>query len=97
MRDQLRTGFGLNKIVALTLVALTIFLLTHALWHAHRNGQSESGCQVCQAAHARSIPACAMQRDAVALVALGYVQPFVGSFHQTFFPQYTSSRAPPVV
>jgi hypothetical protein len=70
MRDQRRARFGLSKIVALTLVALSICLLTHVLSHSHRNGQTEAGCQVCQAAHARSIPTGELQQDAVPLVAV---------------------------
>jgi hypothetical protein len=96
MRDQSKTGFGLHKVVALTLVVLSVFVLAHVLSHSHSNGQTEASCQVCQAAHARSIPTGEMQRNAVPLVAVGYVQPFVASFHEIFFPQYSSSRAPPV-
>jgi hypothetical protein len=96
MRDQSKLGLGLHKVVALTLVVLSVFVLTHVLSHSHRNGQTEAGCQVCQAAHARSIPTAEMQRNAVPLVAVGYVQPFVASFHETSLPQYSSSRAPPV-
>jgi hypothetical protein len=96
MRDRHTTGVGLNKIVALTLAALSIFVLTHVLSHSHRNGRTEAGCQLCQAAHARSLPTGEMQPDAVPLVAVGYVQPFIASFHETFLPQYSPSRAPPV-
>jgi hypothetical protein len=96
MREQRRTGLGLNRVLALMLVVLSVFVLAHFLSHSHRDGQTEAGCQVCQAAHARSLPSGEVRSTAVPLVTVGYVQPLVANFLESFLPRYYSSRAPPV-
>jgi hypothetical protein len=88
---------NLTRVLALTLVVFFLAFLVEASTHSHENGQSDATCQVCQAAHFGSVVPTGMLAVHTPLLSVGYVQPFVVSFHQEFYLHDSPSRAPPLL
>ena len=95
MVGKRNTRHSLVKVLALSIAVLFVFFVDQVLFHSHAKGQNEATCQVCQAAHLRSTPTAGTASLLGPLLAAGYVQPFVVSFHQEFFFHDSPSRAPP--
>jgi hypothetical protein len=83
------------RVLALTLAVLLVAFLTQVATHTHQNGQNETTCQVCQAAHVGSVLLSETLSLFVAPQSVGYVEPFVDSYHDEFFFHDSPSRAPP--
>jgi hypothetical protein len=90
-----KTTHGLARALALTLALLFVVFYVQALSHSHSNGQDEAACQLCQAAHIGSAPASVVPLLLTPLLSIGYVQPFILTFHQELFFHDSPSRAPP--
>jgi len=82
------------RALALVLAVVVVVLLTQVTVHTHANGQNETTCQVCQAAHLGQVLPSTLPLS-VGPQAVGYVEPFVVSYHDEFFPHDSRSRAPP--
>ena len=84
-----------TRVLTLTLAVLFVVFLTQTSTHTHQNGQDETTCQVCHAAHLGSI----LLSGALLLCATpqsaGYVEPFVAAYHEELFFHDSPSRAPP--
>jgi|SRR5580658_6272140 hypothetical protein len=90
-----KTRHDLVRVLALTTAVLFLVFCAQALSHSHTNGQDEASCQICQAAHIGSTPASVVPLLLTPLLSIGYVQPFVLTFHQELFFHDSPSRAPP--
>jgi hypothetical protein len=84
-----------TRVLALTLAVLSFVFLTQVAAHIHENGQNETTCQVCQAAHLGSIVPSGTLSLSVSPQSVGYVEPFVAAYHDEFFFHDSPSRAPP--
>jgi hypothetical protein len=81
--------------LACALAFLSLFFLLQITTHGHANGQDESACRLCQAAHVSATPALTGIALSVPLVLLGEViAPSVGAATESFF-SHSNSRAPP--
>ena len=83
------------RALALVLAVVVVVFLTQATVHTHANGQNETTCQVCQAAHLGPVLPSGTLPLSVDPQAVGYVEPFVVSYHDEFFFHDSPSRAPP--
>ncbi len=90
-----KTAHDLARVLALTVAVLFLVFYVQALSHSHANGRDEAACQLCQAAHIGTAPASVVPSLLTPLLTIGYVQPFVLSFHQELFFHDSPSRAPP--
>lgn len=84
-----------TSVLTLTLAVLLIVFLTQGTIHTHQNGQQETTCQVCHVAHLGSILPSGTLSLSSAPQSVGYVEPFVASYHEEFFFHDSPSRAPP--
>ena len=84
-----------TRVFTLTLAVLFVVFVAQVVTHTHQNGQNETSCQVCQAAHLGSTVPSGTLLVPVAPQAAGYVGPFVVAFHEEFFFHDSPSRAPP--
>jgi len=84
-----------TRVLALALAVLFVVFLTQITAHTHENGQNETTCQVCQAAHLGSILPSGTLSLFVTPLSVGYVEPFVVAYHDEFFFHDSPSRAPP--
>src|SRR5689334_14148507 len=83
------------RVFALTVAALSVLFVAQSLSHSHTQGQNESACQICQAAHVGSVPTAGTASLVSPLVATAYIQPFIVTIQQEFFFHDSPSRAPP--
>jgi hypothetical protein len=83
------------RALALVLAVVVVVFLAQVTVHTHANGQNETTCQVCQAAHLGSILPSGTLPLCVTPQAVGYVAPFVVAYHDEFFFHDSPSRAPP--
>lgn len=83
-----------TRVMALSLALLLGVFLTLVVAHSHQDGQSETTCQVCQAAHIAPAPLTATLA-VHALIAIEYVRTYSVAFDQEFFFHDSPSRAPP--
>jgi len=83
------------RALALVLAVVVVVFLTQVTVHTHANGQDETTCQVCQAAHLGPVLPSGTLLSAVGPLPVGYVEPFVVSVHGEFFFRDSPSRAPP--
>jgi hypothetical protein len=90
-----KTRRSFVRVFALTLAVLSVLFLAQVLTHSHQPGQNEATCQVCQAAHLLFPLTAETLTFHAPVLATGSVQPFVLRFHQEFFFEDSSSRAPP--
>jgi hypothetical protein len=82
-------------VFAFALATLFVVFLAQVSTHSHEKGQSDTTCQICQAAHLGPILPSGILSVHVALQSAGCVEPFVAAFHQEFFLHDSPSRAPP--
>jgi hypothetical protein len=85
-----------TRVSTLALAVLLAVFLTQVATHVHQDGQSETSCQVCQAAHLSSILPSAALLLVVAPHTVGYIAALVIAFHSEVFVHDSPSRAPPV-
>jgi hypothetical protein len=90
-----KTRGNLTRVLAVTLALVFAVFLTQVATHTHQDGQNETTCQVCQAAHLGTILPSAAFSAHIPLQPAGYVEPLVVAFHQEFFFHDSPSRAPP--
>lgn len=83
-----------TRALAIALALLFAVFLTQAAAHSHQDGQSDSTCQVCQAAHVTQGPLVTTLATH-SLFAFEHVRPANFVFHQEFFVHDSPSRAPP--
>lgn len=83
------------RVFALALVFLFVLFFVHVLAHPHQRGQNEAACQACHVGHLLFPLTAANPTFHLPLLPAGSVQPFVSRFHQEFFFEDSSSRAPP--
>ena len=95
MAGRTKTTQNIARVLALTLAFMFVLFLTQAATHSHEKGQSETTCQVCQAAHPASAPSAAALATHTPLLAIGYVPILVVTFHLESFFHDSPSRAPP--
>jgi hypothetical protein len=95
MAGRTKTTQNLARVLAVTLACMFVLFLTQIAIHSHEKGQSETTCQVCQAAHPGSAPSAGTLAAYTPLSAIGYVQALVITFHSEFFFHDSPSRAPP--
>jgi hypothetical protein len=85
-----------TRVSTLALAVLLVVFLTQVATHIHQDGQSETSCLVCQAAHFSSIlPSATLLLVFVAPQTIGYVAAFVVVYHSEVFVHNSPSRAPP--
>jgi hypothetical protein len=90
------TGIWTRVSIFVLAVLLAVFL-TQVATHIHQDGQNETSCQVCQAAHLSSIlPSATLLLVFVAPQTVGYVKAFVVAYHSEVFVHDSPSRAPPL-
>jgi len=83
------------KPLACALALLSLLFLLQVTPHGHANGQDESACWFCQAAHVSITPAISGIALSIPLVLLGEViAPSVGAPTESFL-SHSHSRAPP--
>src|SRR5438270_5335030 len=97
MSGNRRTTRTLPRALAFTLAMLSVLFLSQVSLHSHAKGQTEAACQVCQAAHFTAPPAVTTQCLVAPIVSIGYVAPFVATYHDDVFFYDSPSRAPPAV
>jgi hypothetical protein len=90
-----KTRGNVTRVLAITLAMLSAVFLTQTVIHTHQNGENETTCQVCQAAHLGPILPSGTLSVHIPLESVGYVEPLVVAFHQEFFFHGSPSRAPP--
>ena len=95
MAPRGRTIGNRTRVLALILAVVFVVFLTQITIHTHQNGQNETTCQVCQAAHLGSILPLGTLALCVAPQPVGYVAAFVVAYHDEFFFYDSPSRAPP--
>ena len=83
------------RALALVLAIVVVVFLAQVTVHTHANGQNETTCQVCQAAHLGSILPTGTLPICVTPQVAGYVAPFVVADHDEHFFHDSPSRAPP--
>jgi hypothetical protein len=76
-------------------LSLLVFLFVLQAPHAHRYGQDDTACQLCQVAHLGFHPAVAAPALPAPLLAAGRVQPLVLALRDTPLSLDGPSRAPP--
>jgi len=84
-----------TRVLTFTLAVLFVVFLTQTATHTHQNGQHETTCQVCHAAHLGSILPSGTLSLSATPQSVGYVEPFVAAYHEEFFFHDSPSRAPP--
>jgi hypothetical protein len=84
-----------TRVLTVALAVLLLVFLTQTTTHVHQNGQNETTCQVCQAAHLGSVLPSATLLLAATPRPVGPVQPLVVAYHDEFFFHDSPSRAPP--
>jgi hypothetical protein len=84
-----------TRVLTVALAVLFVVLLTQATAHVHKNGQEETTCQVCQAAHLGPVLPSGSLLLAVTPQPVGPVEPLVVAYHDEFFFHDSPSRAPP--
>lgn len=83
------------RVFTIALVVWLAVFLTQVTTHIHQDGQSETTCHVCQAAHLSSTLPSGALTVSVTPQSLGYVEFLTVAFHPNSFFLDSPSRAPP--
>src|SRR5215469_5912292 len=90
-----RTGTCRTRLLVLVLSVFFVAFLTQGTVHVHTNGQHETTCQACQAAHLGSILPSGTLPPSLTPRVVAYVEPLVVADRAATLSHDCLSRAPP--